>query len=209
MKIVISESQYKRLIEAEEGQKVFNLPSLDFFDYDPFEAWKIIQKIIDKKGNPPYSINGDFSLRGTPIESLGNLQSVGGNLDLRDTPIESLGDLQSVGGYLYLRGTPIESLGNLQSVGGNLNLENTPIKSLGNLQSVGGYLDLRGTPIESLGNLQSVGGNLDLYRTPIKSLGNLQSVGGEYLDLEGTGWGKMYNEKQIRKILNVEGDIYL
>ena len=129
MKIVISESQYKRLIEAEEGQKVFNLPSLDFFDYDPFEAWKIIQKIIDKKGNPPYSINGDFSLRGTPIESLGNLQSVGGNLDL--------------------------------------------------------------------------------YRTPIKSLGNLQSVGGEYLDLEGTGWGKMYNEKQIRKILNVEGDIYL
>ena len=129
MKIVISESQYKRLIEAEEGQKVFNLPSLDFFDYDPFEAWKIIQKIIDKKGNPPYSINGDFSLRGTPIESLGNLQSVGGNLDL--------------------------------------------------------------------------------YRTPIESLGNLQSVGGEYLDLEGTGWGKMYNEKQIRKILNVEGDIYL
>ena len=189
MKIVISESQYKRLIEAEEGQKVFNLPSLDFFDYDPFEAWKIIQKIIDKKGNPPYSINGDFSLRGTPIESLGNLQSVGGNLNLRDTPIESLG--------------------NLQSVGGNLNLENTPIKSLGNLQSVGGNLDLRGTPIESLGNLQSVGGNLDLYRTPIKSLGNLQSVGGEYLDLEGTGWGKMYNEKQIRKILNVEGDIYL
>jgi hypothetical protein len=189
MKIVISESQYKRLIEAEEGQKVFNLPSLDFFDYDPFEAWKIIQKIIDKKGNPPYSINGDFSLRGTPIESLGNLQSVGGNLDLRDTPIESLG--------------------NLQSVGGNLNLENTPIKSLGNLQSVVGDLYLRGTPIESLGNLQSVGGNLDLYRTPIKSLGNLQSVGGEYLDLEGTGWGKMYNEKQIRKILNVEGDIYL
>ena len=148
MKIVISESQYKRLIESEEEQKVFNLPSLDFFDYDPFEAWKIIQKIIEKKGNPPYS--------------------VGGNLDLRRTPIKSLENLQSVGGDLYLRGTPI--------------------KSLGNLQSVGGYLEL--------------------YRTPIESLGNLLSVGG-VLDLEGTRLSKMYNEKQIHKMVNVEDYIYL
>jgi hypothetical protein len=138
---------------------------LKFFNDD----WFLLQEFLETKGNPPYSVVGDLYLRGTPIESLGNLQSVGGNLDLRYTPIESLG----------------------------------------NLQSVGGYLNLRGTPIESLGNLQSVGGNLDLYRTPIESLGNLQSVGGEYLDLEGTPLSKMYNEKQIRKILNVEGDIYL
>ena len=137
MKIVISESQYKRLIETEEEQKVLRIPSLKFFNDD----WFQLQEFLEKKGNPPYSI--------------------GGNLDLRKTPIESLGNLVSVGGYLNLRDTPIESLGNLQSVGGDLDLENTPIKSLGNLQSVGGSLDLRDTSIESLENLTSVGGYLD------------------------------------------------
>ena len=144
MKIVISESQYKRLIEAKEEQKVLRIPSLKFFNDD----WFLLQEFLETKGNPPYSISG--------------------NLDLRRTPIKSLENLQSVGGDLYLRGTPI--------------------KSLGNLQSVDGYLDL--------------------YRTPIESLGNLLSVGG-VLDLEGTRLSKMYNEKQIHKMVNVEDYIYL
>jgi len=143
MKIVISETQYKRLIEAEEEQKVLRIPSLKFFNDD----WFQLQEFLETKGNPPYSIGGDLDLRKTPIESLGNLQSVGGDLDLRDTSIEFLE--------------------NLTSVGGDLDLYNTPIESLGNLQSVGGYLDLQGTYIESLGNLQSVGGDLYLYETPI------------------------------------------
>ena len=54
-------------------------------------------------------------------------EKVGGDLDLKGTQIESLGNLQSVGGDLYLFNTPIESLGNLTSVGGNLNLRNTSI----------------------------------------------------------------------------------
>ena len=143
MKIVLSESQYQRLIESKE-EKVFNLPSLDFFDYDPFEAWKIIQKIIDKKGNPPYSINGDLYLRGIPIESLGNLQSVDGYLYLEDTPIKSLGNLQSVGGTLDLRRTPIESLGNLQSVGGYLDLEGTPLSKMYNEKQIRKILNVEG-----------------------------------------------------------------
>jgi len=143
MKIVISESQYKRLIEAEEEQKVLHIPSLKFFNDD----WFLLQEFLESKGNPPYSIGGDLDLRKTPIESLGNLTSVGGNLNLRYSPIESLE--------------------NLTSVGGDLDLYETPIKSLGNLQSIGGFLDLQGTYIESLGNLQSVGGDLYLYETPI------------------------------------------
>ena len=114
--------------------------------------------------------------------------SISGDLDLRGTSIKSLGNLQSVGESLYLEETPIESLGNLQSVGGNLFLHTTLIESLGNLQSVGGDLYLIGTLIESLGNLQSVGGNLVLYKTPIS---------------------KMYSTKQIRQMVNVEGQIYL
>ena len=148
MKIVISESQYQRLIEAEEEQEVLEIPNLRIFGKDGDVAWNRLQKFLEKKGNPPYSISGDLTLRGTPIKSLGNLQSVGGNLGLIDTPI----------------------------------------KSLGNLQSVGGSLDLEGTPIESLGNLQSVSMDLDLRDTPLS---------------------KMYNEKQIREMVNVEGEIYL
>jgi hypothetical protein len=144
MKIVISESQYQRLIEAEEEQKVLRIPSLKFFNDD----WFQLQEFLETKGNPPYSIGGYLSLRDTPIESLGNLQSVGGDLGLYRTPIKSLGNLKSVGGDLYLRDTPIDSLGNLQSVDGDL------------------YL--RGTPIS-----------------------------------------KMYTKKEIRQMVNVEGDIYL
>ena len=103
MKIVISESQYKRLIETEEEQKILKIPSLEIFNND----WFLLQKFLEKKGNPPYSIGGDLDLRFTSIKSLGNLQSVGGYLDLRYKPIESLGNLQSVGGYLDLKETPI------------------------------------------------------------------------------------------------------
>ena len=144
MKIVISESQYNRLIEdKEEEQKVLRIPSLKIFDDD----WFVLQKFLELKGNPPYSIGEHLDLRDLPIKSLGNLKSVGGDLYLERTPIKSLGNLQSVGGYLSLQDTSIESLGNLKSVGGYLNLAYTSIESLGNLQYVGGDLHLHGTPL--------------------------------------------------------------
>jgi hypothetical protein len=146
MKIVISEIQYKKLFKEEKEEKVLRIPSLKFFRND----WFLLQKFLESKGNPPYSIGGNLFLVGTPIESLGNLQSVGGSLDLEETPIKSLGNLTSVGGDLKLLYTSIESLGNLQSVGGYLDLYDTPIESLGNLQSVGGSLDLLGTPLSKM-----------------------------------------------------------
>ena len=125
MKIVISESQYKRLIEdKEEEQKVLHIPSLKFFNDD----WFLLQEFLESKGNPLYSIKGDLDLEKTPVESIGNLQSVGGYLDLGRTPIESLGDLQSVGGNLYLNDTPIskkyseEEIRQMVNVGGKIYL---------------------------------------------------------------------------------------
>jgi hypothetical protein len=164
MKIIITESQYNRILREEEEQKVLHIPSLKFFNDD----WNLLQKFLELRGNPPYTIGGDLNLSDTPIESLGNLTSVGGNLVLRGTPIESLGNLTSVGGNLVLRGTPIKSLGNLTSVGGNLILFNTPIKSLGNLKSVGGFLELRKTPLskkyteEEIRQMVDVGGGIYL-----------------------------------------------
>jgi len=160
MKIIISESQHRRLFE--EQQQVLQIPSLKFFNKD----WDLLQKFLKRKGNPPYSIGGDLFLGGTPIESLGNLISVGGYLDLHKTPIKSLGNLTSVGGYLNLAGSQIESLGNLTSVGGDLDLRETQIESLGNLQSVGGDLDLVETPLskmytkEQIREMVNVGGNI-------------------------------------------------
>jgi hypothetical protein len=148
MKYIITESQYKLIKESEE--LILRIPTLSLFDND----WNLLQRYMEEKGNPKYSIEGD--LYGAPIKSLGNLQSVGGDLDLYETPIESLENLQSVGGDLDLRGTAIESLGNLQSVGGYLNLYGTPIESLGNLQSVGGNLYLRETPISKKYSRQEI-----------------------------------------------------
>ena len=164
MKIIITESQYNRILKEEKEQKVLRIPSLKFFRND----WFLLQKFLESKGNPPYSIGGDLNLSDTPIESLGNLTSVGGNLFLERTLIKSLGNLTSVGGNLVLRGTPIKSLGNLTSVGGNLILFNTPIKSLGNLKSVGGFLELRKTPLskkyteEEIRQMVDVGGGIYL-----------------------------------------------
>ena len=138
MKYIITESQYKLLTE----DRIFKL-DFDVFNND----WNLLQRFLDKKGNPPYKLIGDLDLYGAAIESLGNLVFVGGNLFLADSKIESLGTLESVGGYLDLMNTNITSLGNLKSVGGNLTFVNTKIESLGNLEYVGGYLDLQLTPL--------------------------------------------------------------
>jgi hypothetical protein len=97
----------------------------------PFAAfdnnWDDLQLFLKHKGNPPYEITDDLDLRGTYIESLGNLTSVGGYLFLCRSKIESLGNLTSVGGSLDLNKCNIESLGNLTSVRGSLFLEGTPL----------------------------------------------------------------------------------
>ena len=141
MRYIINERQYKLLIEEE--QEILHIPSLDLFG-----DWETLQKFLERRGNPLYSIGGD--------------------LDLFRTNIKSLGNLTSVGGSLYLLGTNIKSLGNLTSVGGNLYLFRTNIKSLGNLTSVGGDLDLSRTPlskkytIEEIRNMVKVGGDIYL-----------------------------------------------
>lgn len=162
-KIIITESQYKKIMESEEDE-VLHIPSLKYFNNN----WDLFLKFLESEGNPLYSLGDDLDLRKTSIKSLGNLTHVGGNLRLRNTPIESLGNLTYVGGNLNLINTPIKSLGNLQSVGGDLFLEDTPIESIGNLQSVGGNLDIFLTPIskkyseEEIRQMVNVGGNIYL-----------------------------------------------
>ena len=67
MKYIITETQYEKLFE----QEVLHIPDLNYVG-----GWDILQKILKAKGNPPYSIGGNLDLMGTPVKSLGNIQSL-------------------------------------------------------------------------------------------------------------------------------------
>ena len=121
MKIIISESQHRRLFEEE--QKVLHIPGLKIFGND----WDVLQRILESKGNPLYSLGGNLNLVGLNVESLGNLVSVQHDLYAYDTPLKSLGKLTSVGGLMDLSNTQIESLGDLSFVGGSLVLNGIPL----------------------------------------------------------------------------------
>jgi hypothetical protein len=123
MKIIISESQHRRLFEEE--QKVLHIPDLKIFGND----WDVLQRFLESKGNPLYSLGGNLNLVGLNVESLGNLVSVQHDLYAYDTPLKSLGKLTSVGGLMDLSNTPIESLGNLSFVGGSLVLSGTALRN--------------------------------------------------------------------------------
>jgi len=121
MKIIISEAQHKRLFEEE--QKVLHIPDIRIFGDD----WDNLQRFLESKGNPLYSLGGNLNLVGLEVESLGNLVSVQHDLYAYDTPLKSLGSLTSVGGLMDISNTQIESLGNLSFVGGSLVLKGTPL----------------------------------------------------------------------------------
>ena len=121
MKIIITESQYKKIMEEE--QEVLHIPSLKYFNND----WNSLQEYLESERNPPYSIGGNLNLVGLRVESLRSLVSVEKDLYAYDTPLESLGNLTSVGGLMDLSNTQIESLGNLSFVGGSLVLKGTPL----------------------------------------------------------------------------------
>ena len=123
MKIIISESQHRRLFEEE--QKVLRIPDFRIFGND----WDVLQRFLESKGNPLYSLGGNLNLVGLNVESLGNLVSVQHDLYAYDTPLKSLGKLTSVGGLMDLSNTPIESLGNLSFVGGSLVLSGTALRN--------------------------------------------------------------------------------
>jgi hypothetical protein len=137
MKYIISERQYNLLTEQEE--QILRVPFVAFGN-----DWDVLQRFLNRRGNPPYMIMDDLDLFRAKIESLGNLISVGGYLDLGGSEIESLGNLTSVGGYLNLRFSEIKSLGNLTSVGGNLILRKTPLSREYSEEEIRSMVEVRG-----------------------------------------------------------------
>ena len=122
MNYLITESQLKVIVEEE--QKVLHIPDFKIFGND----WDVLQRFLESKGNPLYSLGGNLNLVGLEVESLGNLVSVQHDLYAYDTPLKSLGKLTSVGGLMDLSNTPIESLGTLSFVGGSVVLSGTALR---------------------------------------------------------------------------------
>jgi len=102
----------------------------------------------------------------------------------------------------------IESLGNLISIEEGLYLMGTEsLKTLGKLKYVGGVCDLFMSKIESLGDLEYVGAFLDIRYTNVSSLGKLTHVRDLYA--AGTPLAKKYTRDEIRKMINIEGELVL
>lgn len=219
------------ICETEE-QEILHIPSFKMFKSN----WGVLQKFLERRGNPPYSIGGNLFLNPykDKIESFGNLVSVEGSLYLtRSDDLISIGNLISVGGTLDIQGSKnLTSLGNLTSVGdsqtsldifASLNLAQCEnLTDLGNITSISGGLNLPYCKsLTSLGGLTSVGdttsfggmfsigGYLNLFKCEnLTSLGNLTSVGGD-LDLRNTPLSKKYSEEEIRNMVNVGGKIIM
>ena len=105
--------------------------------------FNITQEYYDDYIGNQKHYEGDLSLYGSEVTSLGKLESVEDDLNLHKSKVTSLGNLKSVGGFLSLPLTGITSLGNLESVGsygGCLHLQGAELTSLGNLKSVGGII---------------------------------------------------------------------
>jgi len=184
MKYIITESQYKRLIESEE--EVFTIPSIRVFGGGE-DGWKNLQKFLQSKGNPPFSVSGNVNVDFN-FYTLGKLVSVGGDLDLRDNDIWGLGDLKSVGGDLIMWDTYVNS------------------DTLGNLEYVGGNCDLFQCRVDNLGKLKHVGGTLSLSYSNVSSLGKLKYVGGD-LEIFGSRIQKRYSIEEIKSMVDIQGDV--
>ena len=167
MKIIITESQLKLIVENEDkGENLLDFTQ--FIDFNPNKWDEMFEHLNKKKGGryDGYYIDGDVNLNNSDVTELKYLVKVEGEFILGDL-IDSLPMLEYVGGPLDLSKTPIKSLPMLSYVKLNLYLNDTPIESLPKLEHVGGSLDLYKSKIKSLPKLEHVGGILDLVGTPL------------------------------------------
>lgn len=154
MKYLITERQLN-LIKEDKILKIY----FDVFNND----WGLLQKFLERRGNPIYYLEGDVDLSATdPIETLGNLVGIEGNVNAYRSKLESLGKLKHVSGNVFLHFTNVNTLGNLEYVGGDLDLLYSKVWSLGKLQYVGGDLNLSSTPVSSISEYEQLQSQIEV-----------------------------------------------
>ena len=236
MKIIINESQLRLIIENEEKKERLLTITTDMIEESFDEILDLYNSEKEKKnfvgirlldgidisrgfGNKVgfgvvefcdelVEVIGDLRVVNNYTIDFPKLRKVTGNMILSMTEVYSLPELRYVGGSLTLNRSKISELPNLESVGDYLGLSYSKIELLPNLKSVGGGLYLDNTSIKDLGNLKYVDGSLDLNKSPIESLPKLEFVDGD-LYLEHTPLSKTTTEEELRKQINISGEIYL
>ena len=118
-------------------------------------------------------------IRGSRIQSLGEIKKINGSLGLSDSNISSLGELECINGQFWISShsvhLPLTTLGKLKYINGYASLRYSNIESLGELTEVQGKLSLRDTPIHTLGKLKIVQGSLFLPKR-FKGSKELESI---------------------------------
>jgi hypothetical protein len=193
MKLIITESQYRRLIESEEEEpKLYNFSSSKEYKIykDEPELWDDI--FLRKKKKDGINYTGYY---------------IKDNIIIKDDVTE-LEYLVKVDGDLDLTNSKIKSLPMLSEVSGRFDLSNNEsIKSLPELVKVGIMIDLYGSNVTSLPKLKEVG-NIYLKFSKIESLPSLKKIGGGlYLSYENTE--KEYPLKNLPKLREVGFDFVL
>ena len=206
MKLIITEEQYRLIIENEG--RILSLP-VELID-SPEKINKIMDRYNEDKERRNFrgiNIIGNFNVLDYPelMDYIGlrNLMkevvSVRGDLILNESSVSQLPKLRYVEGVLELEETMTEELPSLVEVGEDLNVNYTFIDELPLLEKVGTiYLSdtgitslpklreaklVRGnfSEIRFLPSLESVEDDLDLLQSMIDDLPKLKYVGGRLL----------------------------
>ena len=206
MKLIITEEQYRLIIENEG--RILSLP-VELID-SPEKINKIMDRYNEDKERRNFrginiigsfnvldypelmdyiglrnlmkevvSVRGDLILNESSVSQLPKLRYVEGVLELEETMTEELPSLVEVGGDLNVNYTFLDEIPLLEKVG-RINLSDTGIISLPKLMEAktinGNYSEIRFLP-----SLESVSGDVDLMMSQITDLPKLKYVGGRLL----------------------------
>lgn len=222
MKIILTEKQFKLIIESESEDRLFTAPIDILNTEDGFiKMANLYFRNKEKKNYAGIYIDGDLNLdyldypldyqEDSINDFLDEVVEINGYFSSGQYRfVSKFSKLKYVSGLFEIPDTEVTELPNLIKVG-DLNLIDTKITTLPLLERVDQDIYLRDSEIVSIPNLVSVGRRLYASRSKIKSLPKLESVGADYnhefykadLDLWRTQITDLPNLKYVDGNLNL------
>jgi hypothetical protein len=222
MKIIITESQYKVILENEENEENKLLGKIMY----------LIESFDETNINMAFEIAKGFKIKPSTIleqykelfevfnykPTIGNLKKIISNeldlnveINLSKKTLDLIFNLPKLQTIYFFRLNDGD-LDDLDSTNKQLYFtSHCKITSIPNLKEVGG-LSISFSKIESLPNLKETAGGLDISFSNIESLPNLISVGRNF-SLNGTPLGEKLKSKmsedEIKNKFGVKGELYI
>jgi hypothetical protein len=218
MKLIITEEQYRLIIENEESGNLFFVPEdILRIDNGIGKMLKLYNMRKESKGWNGIKVIGDlnfYEMDADSVEDIINFVKevvyIGGMLVIPNgEDIEfNFSKLKVIGDDLKAADIEVIKLPELEIVKGIVNLKDSGIEELPKLKRVDGYLNLTLSGIRSLPELEYVGSTLGLRQTEIEDLPKLKYVG-NVLSLMGTPFTETTTEEELRNKIEVKGQIQL